>query len=94
MTCHGAPSIKFALGERKFVWFRATSKIDQMFVITDASWELKQVGRVVASGKCELDGNDTVRILLEPAERGAYTLCVSYTVPPEIKKAQVSVLVN
>ena len=94
MTCQTGPGIKFMLGERKFVWFKAISKIDQLFVITEASWELKQLDRVVASGECELDGNDTVRILLEPPERGMYMLCVSYTVPPEVKKAQVSILVN
>lgn len=94
MTCGSTPNIRFALGERKFVWFKAISKINQLFTITEARWELKQVDKIIASGDCEIDGNDTVRILLEPLERGVYTLCVSYTVPPEVKKAQVNVLVN
>lgn len=94
MSCQGTPSIKFILGERKYIWFKATSKIDQHFVITDATWELKHLNKIIASGECEIDGQDTVRILLEPRERGAFTLYVSYTVPPEIKKAQVNILVN
>ncbi len=94
MTCKNAPSIKFVLGEKKYVWFKVVSKIDQFFTITEATWELKRVGEVVASGKCDVDGTDTVRLLLEPPGYGAYTLYVSYTIPPEVKKAQVNVIVN
>lgn len=94
MMCNGVPSIKFALGEKKYVWFKVISKIEQVFTITDATWELKRIDEVVASGAFEIDGTDTVRILLEPPAYGNYTLYVKYTVPPEVKKAQVSVLVN
>lgn len=94
MMCNGVPSIKFVLGEKKYVWFKVVSKVEQTFTITAATWELKRVDEVVASGTCEIDGTDTVRILLEPPAYGAYTLYVSYTIPPEVKKAQVSVLVN
>lgn len=88
------PNIRFTLGERKYIWFKAISKINQLFKITEASWELKQIDKIIATGDCEIEADDTVRVLLEPLYRGAYTLCVSYTVPPEVKKAQVSVLVN
>lgn len=36
MTCSGVPSIKFVLGEKKYVWFKVISKIEQLFTITDA----------------------------------------------------------
>lgn len=94
MTCSGVPSIRFMLGEKKYVWFKVVSKNKQLFSITEATWELKHVSEVVAFGACEIDGTDTVRILLEPPAYGTYTLYVRYTVPPETKKAQVSVLVN
>ena len=94
MGCSGLPSIKFTLGEKKYVWFKVVSKVEQLFTITDATWELKRAGEIIAAGACEIDGTDTVRLLLEPPAYGAYTLYISYTVPPEIKKAQVNVLVS
>lgn len=95
MDCSGMPSLKFILGERKYVWFKITSCVDQIFTIASATWELKHInGTVAAYGDCELDGTDILRVLLEPVDRGTYILCVSYLVPPELKKAQVNVNVT
>lgn len=94
MRCEMIPSLRFVLGEKKYIWFRVTSKVEQTFTITEATWELKRVGEVVASGTCEVDGTDTVRLLLEPPDYGSYMLYVSYRVPPELKKAQVNIVVS
>ena len=89
------PSIKFNCGERKYVWFKITSCIEQLFVITSATWNLKKIdGQEIARGECELDGTDTLRVLLEPPAPGTYVLSVEYEIPPEIKKAQVYVYVT
>ena len=94
MMCGSPPSLRFALGEKKYVWFEIKTAKEQVFAITEAIWELKQVDEVVAQGTCEIDGTNTVRLLLEPPAYGSYTLYVSYTVPPEVKKAQVNIIVN
>ncbi len=94
MICESLPSLHFVLGEKKYIWFEVKSTVNQIFTITEAAWELKRVDEVVASGICEIDGTNTVRLLLEPPSYGAYTLYVSYTVPPEVKKAQVNIIVD
>ena len=92
--CGSLPSLRFVLGEKKYIWFEVRSAINQLFNITEATWELKRVNEVVASGICEIDETNTVRLLLEPPSYGVYTLYVSYAVPPEVKKAQVNIIVN
>ncbi len=93
--CNSMPSLQFVYGECKYVWFKITSCIEQMFVITSATYELRRSNNeIVASGECELDGVNTLRALLQPPARGVYILCVTYTIPPETKKAEVRILVN
>lgn len=85
--------IQFQLGEKKYVWFRVMSQIEQTVVITSATWELTDGESVLDSGTCEVEDNNLVKVLLEPKQKGVFMLGVVYHIPPETKKTGVSVMV-
>lgn len=83
----------FILGEKKYVWFKVTSKIEQKVVITSATWQLTDGEQILDNGVCTIEEN-IIKILLEPASKGVFMLQVQYEIPPEIKKTGVSVVVH
>lgn len=86
-------NVEFILGESKYVDFSITSKANEPFVIASANYQLKDGSTVMSSGSCEIDGT-TVSALLSPAQRGRFALEVTYTIPPETRKARVYVNVT
>lgn len=85
--------IRFQIGEKKYIWFRVMSQIEQTIVITSATWELTDGEMVLQTGVCEVEDNNLIKILLEPEKRGVFMLHVVYHIPPETKKTGVSVIV-
>lgn len=94
MIDYTAPAVHFIFGERKYVWFDIRASGETGFTIQNAKWKLKKGGKEVTSGSCEVDSGTTVRVLLDPPERGDFILEMSYEVPPELKKSEVVVLVT
>lgn len=87
-------SIRFALGEQRYLEFEVRPKRqNDTVVITDAVWTLSQNGGPVDGGDCEMDGK-TIRALIAPAEKGVYQLELSVTVPPEIRKERLMLYVD
>lgn len=84
---------EFILGEKKYVWFKVTSKIEQKVVLKTATWSLTDGNDVLDHGDCEIDG-DTIKVLLCPTHKGCFMLNVEYHIPPEIKKTGVSIIVS
>lgn len=83
---------EFILGEKKYVWFKVTSKIAQKVVINTATWQLLDGENVLDSGDCEIEDN-VIKVLLNPDRKGTFLLAVEYTIPPEIKKTGVNIIV-
>lgn len=80
-------NIKFIKGEKKYVQFLVSSKKKEPVIITDASFVLTRNEEVVLSGECEVE-DSTILVFLEAVSMGSYMLEVTYTIPPETRKAR------
>lgn len=82
---------QFILGEDKYVELEIRCRQrDAAVVIPEASWELSRVSGEApeSSGACEIE-RQYIRALIEPRERGEYRLMITYSIPPETRKAEV-----
>ena len=86
-------SIKFIKGEKKYIQFLISSKKKEPIIITDAAFTLTRNGEVVLNGACEIE-DSTILVLLDPINVGSYQLEVTYTIPPETRKARCMVNVS
>ena len=81
---------QYILGEDKYVELeiRCRQK-DATVVIPEATWELFRASKDVpeSTGSCEID-RQYIRALIEPGERGQYRLIITYSIPPETRKAE------
>lgn len=87
----------FILGEEKYIDFKISSTIAQAIVITSANYKLSKnssggSAEINISGDCEIDG-DIISALIEPPEKGTYTLEVNYEIAMEKRKARIRVQV-
>ena len=80
-------NIRFIKGEKKYIQFLITSKKREPIIITNATFILTRNDEVILNGKCEIEGS-TVLVLLDPVNIGSYILEVTYTIPPEVRKAR------
>lgn len=84
--------IDFILGEKKHIEMEIKSTRPQKILIIDANYILyNENNEEVLTGICEIEDEHFIKILLEPTSRGKYTLEVTYTIPPEIRKARCKV---
>ena len=74
----------FEAGEvRQFEYAVTSNKTADYVIITAATWQLrKPTGEVVTAGDCTVEGN-TIKMLVELAAPGSYTLRVTADIPPE-----------
>lgn len=74
----------FEKGEvRKFEYQLRSSTVNELLVITAASWKmLSGKGEIISSGVCDISGT-TVSMLVSMKYTGTFTLEVTATVPPE-----------
>lgn len=86
-------NIEFILGEQKYLDFNITSRTNEQFVISASTYQLKDGAEVLDNGNCDINGA-TLTVLLAPNKRGRFILEVSYTIPPETRKARVFVNVT
>ena len=86
-------NIKFIKGEKKYVQFLISSKKKEPIIITSATYTVTHNGEMVTSGDCEIDGS-TILVLLDPLNIGSYQLEITYTIPPEIRKARCEIDVS
>ena len=83
----------FLFGEEKYIEFEVTSCKGEVPVISSSKWVLKDGDEELVSGDCKTDGS--VRsVFLAPPKRGKLTLELTYTIPPETRKARVWVYVD
>jgi len=81
-------------GESRYVTLTLVSKQNNPVVITQAVYDLISAGgQTVDSGACEIDGKQ-IKALLTLPDAGTYTLAVTYTMPPEIRKTAVTLFVR
>ena len=80
-------NIKFIKGEKKYVQFLISSKKKEPIIITSATYTVTRNYEVVTSGDCEIDGS-MILVLLDQLNIGSYQLEVTYTIPPETRKAR------
>ncbi|MDP4152878.1 MAG: hypothetical protein Q8865_05470 [Bacillota bacterium] len=82
---------EFIFGESKYIDFVISCRTISEFSISSAEFELiDDCGTVVASGNCLIDQH-TVSAFISPSSRGRFILELSYTIPPEERKARVFV---
>lgn len=80
-------NVKFIRGEKKYIQFLVLSKKKEPVIITDATYTLIRNNEVVDNGICRIDG-PAILVLLEISNFGSYQLEVTYTIPPETRKAR------
>ncbi len=85
--------IEFLLGEQRYIRFDVISRKMQPVIITDASYVLQHNGTELARGNCEVDGS-TMKVFVNATEMGTMQLEVTYTVPPETRKARCCINVS
>ena len=78
------------LGEDKYVDLEVRSGQPGPVVIPHAEWTLTKnlKGKPEQEGTCEVE-NGRISVLVEPQETGAYTLEITYEIPPETRKVRV-----
>ncbi|WP_154666508.1 hypothetical protein [Anaeromassilibacillus senegalensis] len=78
------------LGEDKYVDLEVRSRPAGPVVVPRAVWNLKRniEGTIEQTGTCEVDGG-RIGVLVEPQQVGAYTLEITYEIPPETRKVRV-----
>ncbi len=86
-------NVRFVRGEKKYIQFLVLSKKKEPIIITNATYTLTHNNEVVECGSCEIDGS-AILVLLELSTFGSYQLEVTYTIPPEIRKARCVVDVS
>lgn len=86
--------LNFILGEKKIIQFEVIStKKDERVVITEAKWSLSREGQRQQAGDCIVHEN-RIEVLLEPEQEGRHELTITYTIPPEVRKARCMLYVN
>lgn len=89
--------IEFILGEDKHIEFTVHSKEQKEVIVESATYELRRLENIEASGDCELikenEEETVLRVKLSPREKGNYHLEITYYVADEtlkhIEKVQV-----
>lgn len=78
------------LGENKYVELEVRSKRAESIVVSQANWTLTQdaASEAEQTGTCEVNGG-LISALVEPRQTGAYTLEITYKMPPETRKVRV-----
>ena len=92
-------TVEFDLGEKKYVCISVKSTNGKPFDVTSAKYILRNGNQQEESGECDINQkSDTETILsalIQPQIKGAtYFLEYTYTIPPEILKAEVKVQVK
>lgn len=87
--------MKFIQGEKKEVGIKVISRKNEPFTIRNATWEIKKWGTTLieSSGAAEIIDNE-VNAVVQPIEKGLYTLTFTYEIAQETLKADVQVEVR
>lgn len=84
----------FFVGEKKFVGSSVMSEDkNEVVVINDATYELKDGNTVIEQGKCEIK-EDKMSCLLKTDKAGIYELMITAIVGAEIIKQRARVYVD
>lgn len=85
--------IQFRTGEDRHVRLLVHSTNGEPFTIHGASWELSYVGKLEASGECEIDGH-VIDAKIAPETRATYQLAIIYRVADETLVEKIEVVVT
>ena len=91
-------TVRFELGEKKYVCISVYSTCGQAFDVTSAKYVLRKGQEIETSGDCKIEQrSDTETILsalIKPmAKNATYTLEYTYEIPPEILIHEIRVTV-
>lgn len=80
---------RYIIGEKRLIeWqIKPNSQLDTV-VVTDATYEIIEYGKVIKSGSATVDANK-ISILFEADKAGSFTVKVFVTVPPETVEAEL-----
>lgn len=85
--------LRFHLGEEKHVRLLVHSTNQEPFTIRSASYELKYIGKVEASGECIISDH-LIDAKIAPQKRCTYQLDIIYCVADETMVEQIEVRVT
>ena len=87
-------TMRFMLGEEKYVDIRIISKENKEFTILEAKYELYESGILEKAGECEIE-KDIVHSLIKPIKISRnYELVVTYRIAGETFKEKVEIKVE
>lgn len=91
-------TLAFLLGERRKVYLSVRMGNNQKFTLSNATFSLECFGVIEDAGTCETekqdDGSYILSVIIAPKQKKKYTLCFTYHLGEEIRKAEVTVNVS
>lgn len=85
--------LDFILGERRKIYLEITSTDDADFLIRNATWEITKYNETLEQGECTIDGH-TLVAMVEPDDRGQYSLIFTFEIGGELLKESVTINVK
>lgn len=88
-------SLRYVIGERKYVRLFVYSLKNEPFYVRDAEYNLlNPTGETETHGTCEItrvENGTNILVLLEPQEEGLYTLKIQYDIGEEHLKKNIEI---